>query len=427
MANLNPIRAENLDRSASIMDAVSGKVPAPRVHYPPYIEEAVAGAALALEKGHPHALRLAHAAEAEAWLDPKSFEGGHFHRAVARVLGGYEPGSVVDMSPKGVMSHIVTDTVNSTLAARMEIAVIDESPVMVEGMTKAQILRVELARKDPGVLSDISHERQGNYENVSRHRRLALVDVFHDKENVSKEALVEIDRAAGHIAGMRSEAVARNNEINSRVANFREDGESLFRDVISEDARRETSHYISDLTRGAGKGPMNEIEAGVQAHIAARGSKNLGSLDGMYNYMLHDARVVTTIDAMLTSRAHPDAPLPSPVDMAMRIEGMAVMMREADDYAYGYTRATDNDPVKSKDMENLANGEVSSMSLEAMTDVFRSLHSSDRVPALITLRIHNAVEDMSSADRFVDIEKSVPSGRGPERAAMIAHTQGASR
>jgi hypothetical protein len=423
MANLNRISAENMGRAAAIMEAVSGVRPAPRVDYPPYVEEAVAGAVMALEKGHPHALRLTRATKAEDWLDPRSIEGPHLQRAVARVLGGYEPGAMVDMSPKGLMEHIVTDTVNTTLAARMDIAVRDRSPVMTEGMTERQIGRVEAGRRDGAVTADILHEMRGDYDRVSRSRRLELIDVFHEKENVSQTARDEIERASAHVDGIRSASVAQASGISSRIADFREAGEPLFRDVVSEDARREVAAYAEDLALGIGKGPMNQVEAGVQAHVAVKGPMLGASHDGL----VHDARVAVMVDAMLTARAQPEAPLPSPADVAMRIDGLATMMRQADDYAYSYARATDNDPVKSQDMELLARGEVSSMSPDAQIGVFTSLHSGDRVPALTAMRIHGAVSDMSVAERSVGIDRSVPNELGYAQAAMAAQARGMAR
>lgn len=205
MSNLNPPSREHLNTASSVMQAVSGVRPAARLDYPPFIEEAVAGAAIALEKGHPHALWLTRDTKAEEWLDPTSMEGAHFHRAVARVLGGYEPGAMVDMSPKGMMEHMVADTVNTTLAMRMSLALWDRNPVMTETMSDAQLARIERARDDVSEAADISHERNGAYEKLSPSRRLALIDVFHGMADVSEAAKVEIGLAARDIAAIRSQ------------------------------------------------------------------------------------------------------------------------------------------------------------------------------------------------------------------------------
>lgn len=417
MANLNALTGTNLNRAASIMEAASGATPAPRVDYPPYIEEAAAGAALALEKGHPQALRVTRSTTAEEWLDPKSIEGGHFQRAVARVLGGYEPNAMVDMSPKGMMEHIVADTVNMTLASRMDLAVKDRNPVMTEGMTQSHIDRVELARSDDGVAADITRERKGGYESVSPSRRLALIDVFHEMADVSDVARNEITHAARDVALMRAGAVERAGGIRSRIADFREEGVPLFRDGVQDDVG--ANHRAEELALGIGKGPMNEVEAGVSAHIAVKGPQNRGFDDGMH----HDARVAVMVDIAKAD----EASIPAPSVVATRIEGMAILMREADDYAYSYTRASDNDPVNSLDMERLARGEMSSMSPDAQVRVFESLHSGDRVPALTAMRIHGAVRDMSSTERSVGIEQVEPARAGVAQAVMAARGREMSR
>lgn len=417
MSNLSSPSAEHMNRAAAIMESVSGVHPAPRSDYPPFVEEAVAGAALALEKGHPHALRIAHATKAEEWLDLKSIEGPHFHRAVARVLGGYEPGVIMDMSPRGMMEHIVSDTVNSTLAARMQIAVRDRNPVMIEGMTDDQVRRVEAGRTDEGVAADIAHESRGAYENVSRTRRFELIDVFHDKVDVSPEAKAEMERASGHIDVIRADATSAKRETADRVADFREANEPLFRDMLPDIQRMEVANHAEDLALGIGKGPMNQVEAGVAAHVAARGPMTSASSDGM----VHDARVVVMVDAMMTARAMPDAPLPSPATVAMRIEGLSRLMRKAEDYAYGYDRLMDNDPVKSRDMRMMANGDLSSMTPDAQVDAFRTIQRGDMVPALTALRIHDAVKGSVMTERELDRAQS----RIPAQASQVA--QGISR
>jgi hypothetical protein len=384
------------------MEAVSGVAPAPRSDYPPFVEEAVAGAALALEKGHPHALRIAHATKAEEWLDPKSMEGVHFHRAVARVLGGYEPGVIVDMSPRGMMEHIVADTVNTTLATRMQLALRDRNPIMLEGMNEEQVRRVEAGRTDERIAGEIALESRGSYEMVSRGRRHELIDVFHERPDVSPEARAEIDRASRDVEAIRAATTRRNGEITERIADFREAGEPLFRDRIPSAERMDVAHHAEDLAMGIGRGPMNEVEAGVAAHVAVRGPMTSASSDGI----VHDARVAVMVDAMLTARAAPEADTPTPAVVAMRIEGLSRLMRKADDYAYSYERAMDDDPVRSRDMQLMANGDLSSMTPDAQVDAFRTIQRGDVVPALTALRLHGAVKGSVMTEQ--ELERAQP-------------------
>jgi len=407
MANLNPISYENVLRAGAIINSASGREHAPRVDYPPFIEEAVAGAAMALEKGHPHALRLAHKSTAEEWLDPNSMEGRHFHRAVARVLGGYEPGALVNMSPKGIMEHIVTDTVNTTLANRMELAVMQHHPVMVEEMTPQQVQNVEIARLNPQYAAQIQNESRGAYEGVSHARKVALIDVFHTMENVSDVAKAQIDLAAKDIEEMRVGAAERGSYVNDRLADFKEAGVPLFREGRPlEDRLVDANWRTQELERGAGAGPMNEVEAGVAAHILVAGPQNLS----MNDPLMHDARVnVMANMSMLEEGASAlrDPALTSPHAVAMRVEGMSRLMREADDYGYSFTRAVDDDEGKALDMQCLAHGEPSSMSPEAQVRVFETLHSGDRVPALTAMRLHEAVRDLSGVYQAqLDVERN---------------------
>lgn len=407
MSNLNPVSQDNLRRAAVILDSASGRQHAPRTDYPPYIEEAAAGAALALENGHPHALRLARETKAEDWLDPNSIEGRHFHRAVARVLGGTEAGAIVDMSPKGMMQHIVTDTVNMTLANRMELAVKDRNPVMVQGMDAEQIDRVEAARANPRLAADISSESRGSYEAVSKDRRMALIDVFHTMEGVSDVAKAGIDQAAIDIQAMRADAVGRASLLRSSIADFKEDGVPLFREAMpDQDGRIDANWRAEELALRIGKGPMNELEAGVAAHVAVKGPQNRGFDDGMN----HDARVAVMVDVTMMDEATAkrDPSLSSPHAIAMRIEGMSAMMREADNYGFSYTQATDNDVGKSLDMQLLSHSQPTSMSPDAQVRLFETLHNGDRVPALTAMKLHGALRDISSVDRSASVEQVQP-------------------
>lgn len=166
---------------------------------------------------------------------------------------------------------------------------------------------------------------------------------------------------------------------------------------------------------GIGKGVMNELEAGVMAHVLVRGPKDRASDDGMF----HDARVAVMVDVV----TDPSERIPSPASVAMRIEGMAIMMREADDYAYSYTRAMDNDPAKARDMDMLARGDASQMSPDAQVRTFEALHRGDRVPALTAMRLHGMVADLSLQERSADVERVQPVRGAAGQAAMAAQGQ----
>jgi len=407
MANLNAISVQNLAKASGVLDSVSGRREMPRLEYPPFVEEAVAGAALALEKGHPHALRLAKPAKAEDWLDPTSFEGRHFHRSVARVLGGYEPGAFVDMSPKGVMQHIVTDALNTTLANRMELAIANSNPVMMEGMDPYQSGRVEEARIDPGVAADIRHESAGAYDKVSSRRRMQLVDVFHELQGVSDVAKAEIDRVSLDVDAMRAAEPARTRLLNERLADFKEEGVPLFRDRDPlNDMTVAANWRAQEISEGSGRPPMNELEAGVAAHVAVVAARP----EGQTTDMSHDARVSVMVDVVLSEEASVGdrSGLPSPLQVAMRIEGLASAMRRADDYSFSGKAAAEDDFDKSLDMQCLAHGEPASMSPKAQMQLFQALHDGVGVPALTAARLQDAVRDISAPDRSAGMDVVEP-------------------
>lgn len=429
MANLNALSDHDLNRAALIIDAVSGAKPAPRVEYPAFIEEAVAGAAIALEKGHPHALRLARETKAEDWLDRSSPEGRHFHKAVARVLGGYDPGVVVDMSSKGLMQHIVTDTVNTTLANRMELAIKDRNSVMVEGMTERQLARVDAGRQDPSVAVEIGHESRGSYDRVSASRRLALIDVFHEMDDVSPSARAEIVRAAQDINSMRQGAARRSRDVESRIADFKEYGVPLFREAMpDEDRRIYANQRIQELTLGRGAPPTNEVEAGVAVHVAVKGDRDRGHDDGRID---HDARVAVMVDLAMMDQAAAarDPASTSPHAVAMRIEGLSVMMREADGHPHDYSRGLYGEFDRSLDRQLLSYAQLSDMRPEAQVRVFEELHGGERVPALTVMRLHGAVRDLPSLDRSSDVERTSPAPQIQPRVhtAVRSMDQGAAR
>ena len=408
MSKFQGASRETLDVAMTTMREASGMIPEGGDEGVPGLHAATAGVALALERA-PLPGRDAHVSKADDWLDPWSDEGGIMRMAVAHVIDGYDDGSVRDASVEGMMRHMVADVANMDASTR-QIDALDGRGVEPTGLHEAHAGRVDAARGDAVVAADLRHESTGAYHRVSEGRAQELVGALQEGGGVPASTLAELSRIAVDVVPPRAARSERNLYVQERLGESADGALPLFRDGPGSEVRMDRSrHRVEELALGIGDLPTGEVERGVAAHIAVKGSavsSNVDRTDARARaHVMADMDLSDLPDTML---AIPDPASRTAAGVAVRIEATAAAMRRADE------RSFEGFDVDGRDDASMAGGRMSDMTRETQVTSFEAIQRNQGVSALDVVRLQAAVRDLDDADRSRSQDERIEARRSDQ-------------
>ena len=349
--------------------AVSGTGPRPEVEAITGFEAMVAGTAIALERGAPHALYDSRATTADEWLREGSDPWRKLHAATARVIDLHRTREVLFDGPEAVMTHMAADVLNQADAQRKATALRFNDKPFDDALTPEQLEDVRYARNHPDWADDIRAQSHGGYSALPTLAQRVVAERLETGSNLPDGFREHMAPALAVVSRDLNDLPYRNREVDERIADFSEGedgrpGRPLFAAATSETLRR-----VDELR--AGDRPHGNVETGIVAHMIVNGGPEAhdGVASAAYARALveQDGRSIT-------------AP-----QVAVRLEAERIAVNNARTRFYEDIDTAQGVPEHIDQIAFERRFEI--MAPEAQVGLFQELEYGDNVPALKAMRL----------------------------------------
>lgn len=386
MTEYRQIPDEVYREAGEVIRGVSGTGPRPEVEPMTGFEAMVAGTAIALERGAPHALYDSRETHAADWLKEGSDPWRKLHAATARAIDLHRTKEVLFDGPESVMVHMSADVLNQADAGRKATALRFNDKPFDDALTPEQLDDVQHAREHPDRARSLNSEAWGNYAALDATRQRWTGDMLEKGENLPDDFRAHLAPAVAVIARDLNDLPYRNREVDERVADFSEGedgrpGRPLFRAATSETLRR-----VDELR--AGDRPHGNVEAGIVAHMLVNGGPEA-----------HDGVASAAYARALVEQEGRSITAPQ---VAVRLEAERIAVNNARTRAYEDIDSAQGIPDHVDQIAFERRFEI--MAPEAQVGLFRELEYAENVPALKAMRLGQMALAVEAGDMGIGMK-----------------------